>query len=86
MPEINENRIKTIKIITNKGEEYEFPAEQHTKISTWMGIVNIEAYNFVEHTRNGKKLFAIISTSDDEIMDEVMRLFNKSNIEKILNN
>jgi hypothetical protein len=86
MPEINKNHIKTIKVIMDNGEEFEFPAEQHTKISTWLGSMSMTAYNFVERTHNGKKLLAIISTSDDEIMDEVMRLFDESNIDKILNN
>jgi hypothetical protein len=85
MPEINENYIKTIKIVTNKDEEIEFPANYYNKISERRGIMTGNDGMFAVHVPNGKKVLTIVSCTDDEIADELSKAINEV-LDKTINN
>jgi hypothetical protein len=84
-PDTGDNsNIALIRIVMHDGREFDFPANHYTKFSQHRGMMQINDAMFAHHAPNGRNVLFIVSTTDDEMLDEIMRASNDV-IEKMIN-
>ncbi len=78
------NKVKTIRVILEDGQEFDYTAFEHTRITHSMGYESVNAGMFKENRPNGKRFLIMMSSTDVEVMETISKLTD-DNVPQLIN-
>jgi catalase len=78
------NKVKTIRVVLEDGQEFDYPAFEHTRITHSMGYESVNVGMFVQNRPNDNRFLIMMSSNDVSVIDNISKLID-DNIPQLIN-